>query len=159
MFDACITIVGTVATAPAQRDLPTGPLTEFRVVSRSRRYNRQTGRWGDGDELFIKVAAWRNLGKDAFRDITVGDVIIVRGRLCSRRVRGEDGHRYVYEITASNLGHDLARGIDRPSRKAAASDVRPPNTETETDGFDTLIEDIENSARELEPAESVLLGG
>lgn len=120
MYDTNITVLGNVATQPQQRQFASGALTDFRLASTSRRYDKRQSKWVDGDELFIKVSCWRGLGDNVHSSISVGDPVIVRGRLYSRRQTQDDGSsRYYYEVNAQAVGHDLSRGTSYFTRQAA----------------------------------------
>src|SRR5690606_21124108 len=117
MYDTHITVVGNVCTKPVQRLLKSGSMTDFKVASTSRRFDSELGRWVDGDELFLRVACWRNLAQHVYKSVRVGDPVIVRGRLYSRRFTDkEGGSRIAFEVSAQAVGHDLSRGVSQFSR-------------------------------------------
>jgi len=152
MFDTLITVIGNVATKPSRRILPTGTLTDFRIASTSRRYDKSTESWVDGDELFVKVSCWRALGDNVSESVQVGDPVIVRGRLYSRRITdGAAAGRYIYEISAQSVGHDLTRGIGQFNRRSASQTPRAEQPELE---FDAIVRGI-NSESESTPATAV----
>lgn len=157
MFDTQITIVGNVCTKPVQRQFPAGALTDFRMASTSRRFDRKQDRWVDGDELFIRVACWRSLGEHVYQSLEVGDPIIVRGRLFSRKfVDGNDQPRVTYEVNAQAVGHDLSRGVARFSRQASAPGSRGGAGASGDAEFDAIVQSIadikEESAKEAASA-------
>src|SRR5206468_2953717 len=113
MFDTYVTIVGTVLTMPEwRRTTGTGALVaNFKVASHSRRYDKDNGRWVDGDSLRVRVTCWRRLAEGVASSVMVGDPVLVTGRLFTRDWVTEDGQRRVsYEMEATAVGHDLARG-------------------------------------------------
>jgi single-strand DNA-binding protein len=90
----------------------------FRFAATSRRFDRASGRWVDGDSLRLKVACWRTLGQNAFESIQLGDPLIISGRLYSRDWTDSDSHkRTSYELDAITLGHDLSRGVAKFARR------------------------------------------
>ncbi len=128
MYDTAITMCGNVLTAPEWRKTAnTGTyVMTFRFASNSRRLDRNTNQWVDGDTLRVKVACWRTLGQNAFESITLGDPLVIYGRLYSRDWMDSDNHRRTsYELDAISLGHDLARGVSKFARRkpAGATDV------------------------------------
>ena len=136
MYDTNITVLGNVATQPQQRQFASGTLTDFRLASTSRRYDKRQSKWVDGDELFIKVSCWRGLGENVHSSISVGDPVIVRGRLYSRRQTQEDGSsRYYYEVNAQAVGHDLSRGTSYFTRQSS----RPVSASNGEGGLDSYI--------------------
>ncbi|WP_412541877.1 single-stranded DNA-binding protein [Longispora sp. K20-0274] len=131
MFDTYVTIVGNVLSAPeSRRTVRTGTaVTNFKVASTARRFDRATETWVDGDSLRVKVACWRRLGEHVSTSIVQGDPVIVTGRLSTREYETETGEKRIsYELEAIAVGHDLARGTGRFSR------WRPAPTEMVEDG-------------------------
>ena len=119
MFDTYLTIVGTVLTTPEWRRLAgVGTLVaNFKVASNSRRYDKENGRWVDGDTLRVRVTCWRRLAEGVASSVMVGDPVLVTGRLYNRDWVAEDGQRRVsYEMEVTAVGHDLARGRGTFSR-------------------------------------------
>lgn len=113
MFDTVMTIVGNVLTAPEWRRTngTRTVVTNFKVASTSRRFDKDAGRWVDGPSLRVRVTCWRRLAENVAACLMTGDPVIVTGRMHTRDWVGEDGqHRVSYELEASAVGHDLARG-------------------------------------------------
>ena len=116
MFDTNIVVVGNVLTAPEwRRTASTNTLvTNFRVASTSRRMDRESGRWVDGNHLRVRVNCWRKLAEGVAASLAVGDPVVVTGRLYTRDWTDADGNtRTTYEMEAVSVGHDLARGRGR----------------------------------------------
>jgi single-strand DNA-binding protein len=123
MFDTPVTVVGNVLTAPEwRRTSVTGTfVVTFKVASTSRRYDKERGKWVDGDSLRVRVACWRRLGENASVSIQLGDPVVVHGRLYSRDWVDDQGtKRTSYELDAIALGHDLSRGVDKFARRKTA---------------------------------------
>jgi single-strand DNA-binding protein len=77
-----------------------------------------TNTWVDGASLRVRVNCWRRLAENVGQCVKVGDPVIVTGRLYSRDWIGEDKIRRVsYELEATTVGHDLARGVDSFTRQ------------------------------------------
>lgn len=132
MFEPMITVIGNVLTEPEwRRTAVTGTyVVSFRFASTSRRLDKATGRWVDGDGFRVKVACWRRLGENVFDSVQVGDPLVIHGRLYSRDwTDAHDRKHTSYELDASSIGHDLARGVSRFARRkavAAAESVDDP---------------------------------
>ncbi|MCA2216780.1 single-stranded DNA-binding protein [Jidongwangia harbinensis] len=123
MFDTHIVLVGNVLTAPEwRRTTKTQTLVvNFRVASTSRRFDRENGRWVDGDSLRVRVNCWRRLAEGVAASITVGDPVVVVGRLYTRDwTDAENQPRTSYEMEAVAVGPDLARGKARFFRSKPA---------------------------------------
>ncbi len=140
MFDTAVTLIGNVMTAPEwRRTSQTGTyVVTFRFASTSRRYDRATSRWVDGDSLRIKVACWRKLGENVFESVQLGDPLVIHGRMYSRDWTDSDERRHTsYELDAVAVGHDMSRGVAKFARRRAvgATDaVNDPATEGSVGG-------------------------
>jgi single-strand DNA-binding protein len=132
VFETNIVVVGNVLTAPEWRRTSSQALVaNFRVASTARRFDRDSGRWVDGSHLRVRVNCWRRLAEGVGASITVGDPVVVVGRLYTRDwTDGEGNLRTSYEMEAHAVGHDLARGKGKFFRS------RPTLGTTETDGPD-----------------------
>lgn len=114
MYDTHITIVGTALTTPEKRIVEKSGaiVAHFRVVSNSRRFDKENERWVDGAQFRAKVNCWRRLGDHVAKSIQSGDPVIVHGRITTREWQSEQGEaRLSYEIDAYTVGHDLSRGL------------------------------------------------
>ena len=135
MFDTAVTLIGNVMTAPEwRRTSQTGTyVVTFRFASTSRRYDRATSRWVDGDSLRIKVACWRKLGENVFESVQLGDPLVIHGRMYSRDWTDTEERRHTsYELDAVAVGHDMSRGVAKFARRRAvgATDaINDPATE------------------------------
>src|SRR5918997_5693598 len=112
MFDTTIVIVGNALTAPEWRRTKNSQtlVANFRVASTSRRFDRDNNRWVDGDSLRVRVNCWRRLAEGVASSVTVGDPVVVVGRLYTRDwTDAENNPRLSYEMDAVAVGHDLAR--------------------------------------------------
>jgi single-strand DNA-binding protein len=131
MFDTHIVLVGNVLTAPEWRRTAQAKtlVVNFRVASTSRRWDRENGRWVDGDSLRVRVNCWRRLAEGVASSVTVGDPVVVVGRLYTRDwTDAENNPRTSYEMEAVAVGHDLARG------KARFFRTRPAPATSAVDG-------------------------
>jgi len=120
MFDTTVTIIGNVLNPPEYKQLKDSRavVTNFKVASTSRRYDRLTNSWVDGASLRVRVNCWRRLAENVGQCVKVGDPVIVTGRLYSRDWIGEDQIRRVsYELEATTVGHDLSRGLGTFTRQ------------------------------------------
>lgn len=129
MFETELTVVGNVATKPSRRLLsPSGAaLTQFLLISRSRRYDKHQGDWVDGDRLALNVSCWREMSDHVVRSVKKGEPVIAYGRLTSYQstdpVTGAKRTRY--NLDARAVGHNLAHGfaVFEPAGRASAADA------------------------------------
>jgi single-strand DNA-binding protein len=139
MNETLVTVVGNVATQPEVRKSATGALSaRFRLATTVRRWDRERAAWADGHTSFYTVWAWRQLGENVAGSVSVGEPLVVQGRLRVREERGSDGQRWISaEIDAVAVGHDLSRGTSafrrmngpRPELTVALSGAVPGATE------------------------------
>lgn len=110
MNETTVTVVGNVATKPVFRETPNGPVVRFRLAATARFFDRGAQEWKDGHTNFFTVWAWRSLAANVASSVSVGEPLVVRGRL---KVRSEErgGQSWTSaDVEASALGHDLSRG-------------------------------------------------
>jgi single-strand DNA-binding protein len=130
MYDTVVTLVGNVATGVEFREGPTGGVARFRFAVTERRRDRRDDTWVDGPTSFYTVWAWRTLGANLAASVSVGEPLVVRGRLRVREEEWEGRRRTSVDIEATAAGHDLTRGTSAFRRVARAS---PALTERRTD--------------------------
>ena len=124
MFETNIVVVGNVLTAPEwRRTVSTNALVaNFRVASTARRMDKETGQWVDGNTFRVRVNCWRRLAEGVAASVTVGDPVVVAGRLYTRDWTDSEGNlRTTYEMEAVSVGHDLAKGRGRFFRNKPAA--------------------------------------
>lgn len=129
MNETMVCAVGNVATRPVYRELANGASARFRLAVTSRYWDREKSGWTDGHTNFFTVWANRALATNVGASVSVGDPVIVQGRL-KVRTETRDGQSWTSaDIDAVAIGHDLARGTSafrRPSKEGEpAGDGRP----------------------------------
>ncbi|MFI8289859.1 single-stranded DNA-binding protein [Streptomyces sp. ms191] len=110
MNDTMVTLVGNVATAVEYRDTASGGVARFRFAVTARRWDRERGTWSDGHTSFYTVFAWRTLGAHLAASVSVGEPLVVHGRLKVREEEREGQRRMFVDVEAVAAGHDLTRG-------------------------------------------------
>lgn len=105
-----ITIIGNLTADPELRFTPGSgdAVANFTVAATPRTFDRQSNEWKDGDTLFMRVAAWRELGENVAESIAKGMRVVVTGRLKSRQYETKEGEkRTVIEIEAEEVAPSL----------------------------------------------------
>ncbi|GHE61969.1 single-stranded DNA-binding protein 1 [Streptomyces longispororuber] len=123
MNDTMVTVVGRVATTPVFRELPSGPVTRFRIAVTPRHFDRTRNEWTDGHTNFFTVWARRTLGVNAQSSLSLGEQVIVQGRLKVKDEERGGQHWISVDIDAQAIGHDLARGTSAFRRGKALDHV------------------------------------
>lgn len=111
MNDTYVTVQGWVGSDISVRQAGDATVAGFRVACTPRRYQRKTDTWTDGDTQWYSVSAWRSLGENCVESLRRGDPVLVHGRLEAQTWTNSAGMEVTsFEIEASLVGHDLARG-------------------------------------------------
>ncbi|MEV2251428.1 single-stranded DNA-binding protein [Streptomyces sp. NPDC050147] len=110
MNETLVTVVGNVATTPVFRELPSGPVARFRLAVTARHYDAVQNVWADGHTNFFTVWARRSLGSNVQGSLTIGEPVIVQGKLKVRDEERGGQHWTSADIDAIAIGHDLSRG-------------------------------------------------
>ncbi|WP_019065659.1 single-stranded DNA-binding protein [Streptomyces hokutonensis] len=141
MNETMICAVGNVATPPVYRELAAGPSARFRLAVTSRYWDREKSVWTDGHTNFFTVWANRQLATNVAASLTVGDPVVVQGRLKVREeAREGQPNRSWTDLDAVAIGHDLARGTSafrRASRPDTAASPPRPEPDWETPAGDS----------------------
>ena len=95
------------------------------IASTPRRYNRDTGEWVDGDTLFLRGTAWRDLADHAAESLHKGQRVIAHGRLHQSSWETDTGEkRTAVDLDIDELGPSLRWATARVTR--IARDTGPP---------------------------------
>ena len=105
-----ITICGNLTAPPEIRFTPAGAaVANFVVASTPRTFDKAKNEFVDGDTLFMRCSAWRELAEniaETFPD--KGARVIVQGRLVQRSYEDRDGQkRTVVELQVDEIGPSL----------------------------------------------------
>ena len=105
-----ITICGNLTAPPEVRFTPAGAaVANFTVASTPRTFDKARNEFVDGDTLFMRCSAWRELAEniaETFPD--KGARVIVQGRLVQRSYEDRDGQkRTVVELQVDEIGPSL----------------------------------------------------
>lgn len=121
--DTQITVVGNLVADPELRFTPAGvAVANFRVASTTRRFDRDSNSWVDGDALFMSCNIWREAAEHVAESLTKGTRVIVQGRLRQRSYDTREGEkRTIFEIEVDEVGPSL--------RYATAQVTRTPRGE------------------------------
>jgi len=116
--ETTLTIVGNLTADPELRFTPSGhAVADFTVASTPRTYDRERGEWRDGEALFLRCTAWRQLAEHAAESLTKGTRVIVTGRLRQRSFELTEGvTRTVTELDVDDLGPSLRHSTARVTK-------------------------------------------
>lgn len=141
--ETVITIVGNLTADPELRWTQSGsPVASFTIASTPRSFDRQSGDWKDGETLFMRCTAWREMAENIAESLRKGSRTMVRGRLVQRSFETREGdRRTVVELQADevavSLRHARAQvtrtgGQGQQGQSSAASGFAPASAEHES---------------------------
>lgn len=107
--ETVITIVGNLTADPEIRTLSNGSeVVNFTIASTPRTFNRQSNQLEDGQALFLRCSAWRDLATHCAQSLAKGMRVIAQGRLQQRSYQANDGsNRTVIELQVDEIGPSL----------------------------------------------------
>ena len=115
-----ITIIGNLTEDPILRFTNSGvPVASFTVASTPRTFDKQAGEWRDGEALFMRCSAWRDLATNLAESLTKGTRVIVQGRLQQRSYTDKEGNqRTTIDLQVDEVGPSLRYATATPVRVA-----------------------------------------
>lgn len=121
--ETIITVVGNLVDDPELRFTPSGAaVSNFRIASTPRQFDRQTGDWKDGDTLFLSCAVWRQAAENVAESLQKGMRVIVQGRLKIRQFERQDGSRgQSTEIDVDEVGPSLRSATAKVTKASRSS--------------------------------------
>ena len=107
--ETVITIVGNLTADPELRTTSAGAqVASFTIASTPRSWNRNTNQFEDGQALFMRCSAWRDLAEHCAQSLGKGMRVIAQGRLQQRSYQAQDGsNRTVIELQVDEIGPSL----------------------------------------------------
>lgn len=107
--ETIITVVGNLTAEPETRTTSKGDaVCNFSIAATPRAFNKQTNQWEDGDALFMRCTAWRDLAAHCAQSLHKGMRVIAQGRLQQRTYQAKDGtQRTVVEMQVDEIGPSL----------------------------------------------------
>jgi single-stranded DNA-binding protein len=135
-----ITVIGNVVDSPRRVRLQHGSVTNFRLASTERRFDRETQSWVDGGTFWADVECWGDLGGHVSQTLSKGDPVVVVGTLTTRQWETERGRGSGSQIRAEAVGPNLARGVAefRRASRPAAPPAEPAPADVEEPGGGNL---------------------
>ncbi|HEY9289696.1 MAG TPA: single-stranded DNA-binding protein [Microlunatus sp.] len=152
-MDATLTMNGNVGSAVDFGRTPqTGAArATFRLACTPRIFRQ--GAWTDDYTTWITVTCWRQLAEHVASSLNKGDPVIVTGRLRTQVWDDDGGHHQRMVLEATQVGHDLSRGVSNFRRAPRAEPEQddqveddaveqPGRTEVDVVDADRLAEEV-----------------
>lgn len=140
--ESVLTIVGNTTSDAELRVTPQGKsVCNFTVAATPRQFDRDSGKWKDGDALFMRCNLWGEAAERVVEGIPKGTRVIVQGRLKQRSYETREGEkRTVVELEVDEIGPSLRyvgvglRKADRATTSSKPVDD-PWGSAPSNDGF------------------------
>ncbi|MGB9012155.1 MAG: single-stranded DNA-binding protein [Aeromicrobium sp.] len=118
-----ITVVGNLTGDPELKFTPSGAaVANFTVASTARTFDKQTNEWKDGEALFIRCDAWRQLAENVAESLQKGQRVIVTGALKVRNFERQDGSKGTsVEMSVDEIGPSLRFATAKVTRASGGS--------------------------------------
>lgn len=159
MLDNTVIVVGNLAADPEYRRLDNDvEVTNFRVGSTKRRFDKATSAWVDGQTSWWRVSCWRGLAANTAASLRRGDRVVVVGRVRTTSWEKEDGRSgTTVEVEADAVGHDLAWGTSTFQRVVRSERLELPTvadaeTGLRVDADGVVLDDLVDPDEEPVPA-------
>ena len=108
--ETVITIVGNLTADPELRWIGDGTaVASFTIASTPRTFDRASNSWKDGEAIFMRCSAWRDLGENCAESLKKGMRVVAQGRLQQRSWESQkSGERHTsIELTIDEIGPSL----------------------------------------------------
>ncbi|MEZ0107839.1 single-strand DNA-binding protein [Catenulispora sp. EB89] len=156
MNETTVTVVGTVCSEVRYGQSADGnPIARFQIRNTTRRYDKRTGTWTDGDPNYFSAVCWRTLADHVASSMGVGDPVVAAGRLRISRWRRGEENVVTAELDIQAIGHDLRWGttVYRQAARPGTSRIPGPTRRREEEAATAALAPTPTPA-ELEPATS-----
>lgn len=107
--ETVITIVGNLTADPELRTTRNGSaVANFSIAATPRVFDKQSNQWVDGDALFLRCSAWRDLATHCAQSLSKGMRVIAQGRLTQHSWEDEQHQkRSAVELQVDEIGPSL----------------------------------------------------
>ena len=125
--ETMITIAGNLTADPETRTIGSGAtVANFTIASTPRVYDKQSRKWVDGQALFMRCTAWRDLADHVASSLSKGVRVIATGKLSQRSYQTQDSQtRSVTELTVDDIGPSLRHATATVTRQTASRGFKP----------------------------------
>ncbi|MEE8667246.1 MAG: single-stranded DNA-binding protein [Bifidobacterium mongoliense] len=125
--ETTITMAGNLTADPEVRAIGSGAsVANFTIASTPRVYDRNSKQWSDGQALFMRCTAWRDLADHIGASLSKGMRVIAQGRLSQRSYQSRDGQsRTVVELTVDEIGPSLRHATCQVTRNKQSKGFKP----------------------------------
>ena len=121
--ETILPVVGNLTADPEIRTVGNGSsVASFTIASTPRTWNRNSNQFEDGQALFMRCSAWRDMAEHCAQSLSKGMRVIAQGRLQQRSYQAQDGsQRTVVEMQVDEIGPSLRYATAQVTRTSSAS--------------------------------------
>ena len=107
--ETIVTVVGNLTADPEIRTTGSGAsVASFTIASTPRTWNRNTNQFEDGQALFMRCSAWRDMAEHCAQSLAKGMRVIAQGRLTQHSWEDEQHQRRTsMELQVDEIGPSL----------------------------------------------------
>lgn len=123
-----ITVVGNLTADPELRYTQSGlAVANFTIAHNSRVFDKQTNTYKDGEPVFLRTSAWRQLGEHVAASLVKGQTVIAKGDLVQRQFNDKNTgeKRTSYELDLHEIGPSLRFGTTTFQRDQSQGQQTP----------------------------------
>ena len=92
------------------------------MASTPRIYDKQSSEWKDGDALFLRCSAWREMGENIAQSFVKGSRVVVVGSLKQKSYETKDGEkRTSIELDVEDIGASLKYHVATPVKRGSSA--------------------------------------
>lgn len=122
--DTVITITGNVVYEPELKQVGNNlALINLTIASTPQKYDKDSSSWVNGETMFIRATAWRNLAENIALTIRKGMPVIAQGKLVSKSYEKEGNKVTNFELELVEIGVALSRPIKNVEIKPETEDA------------------------------------
>lgn len=133
MKNSTIILTGWLGSDVRLNDAGDVQVASFRVGHTPRRFDKETGVWGDGPTEWYDVSAWRGLALNCAASLHRGDPVVIHGRVRASSWTRDGATFTSFDVQADFVGHDLNFGssaFTKVSRRDETGGSLRPEVET-----------------------------
>ncbi|HEY3503386.1 MAG TPA: single-stranded DNA-binding protein [Actinocatenispora sp.] len=122
------TIIGNLTADPEMSVTTSGvSWVRFNVASTPRRFDKQSGQYVDGEALFMRCVAWRELAEHITESLSKGTRVVVTGRLRQNTWETDDGQkRSSIDLDVDEIGPSLRFATAKVAKLSRRTGTQPP---------------------------------
>ena len=130
-----VTLSGNLTSDVTLRSTSGGAVANFRMAVNDNWFDKRTQQW-QSRVVYLQVSAWRQLAENLAQSLSLGQPVLVVGKLRQRQYEKEGQTHQVIEVEAETVGHDLTWGAAQFARRP-----RGPQTSSLSDEGATGLAD------------------